>query len=50
MHLEAYSNFFTLDLFGDKYSKPLKMINFVKKNKRGAKNGREKYGKALDKC
>ena len=50
MHLVAYSNFFTLDLFVDKYSKPLKMINFVKTNKRCAKKGSEKYGKALDKC
>lgn len=50
MHLVAYSNLFNIDLFDSRYSKPLKNINFVKKNKRGAKKGgREKYGKALDK-
>ena len=51
MHLVAYSNLFNIDLFDCRYSKPLKKINSVKKNKRGPKKGgREKYGKALDKA
>ena len=50
MHLVAYSNLFNCDLFESRYSKPLKNVNFVKKNKRGPKKGgKEKYGKALDK-
>ena len=50
MHLVAYGNLFDYDLFEGRYSKKLKKVNFVKKNKKGAKKGgREKYGKALDK-
>ena len=48
MHLVAFSNFNNLDLFGNRYSKPISKKNFVKKAKRGPKSGRDKYGKALD--
>ena len=50
MHLVAYSNLFECYLFGTRFSKPLKKLNFVKKLKRGApKGGRPEYGKALTK-